>query len=218
MLIRKSNSGNSAHVDAVQPGSAAQAAGFKPGDLVLTINGEKIKSFSDIQRIVGISEGAPLVIEVKRDNAQVTLRAVPQLAELKDNLGNIQRLRMLGISNSSNSYAVIDVASGKRLFPVGDQVFRSAAGALSRDGQLVYTANFGAVVQWQIDGGSRARECRIGQNNVSDMVASVDVDRLVVADQGGTVWLLDPVSCEAKKTSIVTITKAMQSILLRSET
>jgi regulator of sigma E protease len=56
----------SARVDTVQPGSAAQAAGFKPGDLVLTINGEKIESFSDMQRIVSISAGESLAIEVER--------------------------------------------------------------------------------------------------------------------------------------------------------
>ena len=90
----------SARVDTIQPGSAAQAAGFKPGDLVLTINGEKIESFSDMQRIVSISAGAPLLIEVERDNAQVTLKAVPQLKELKDNFGNVHRLGVLGISRS----------------------------------------------------------------------------------------------------------------------
>ncbi|HEY6700049.1 MAG TPA: RIP metalloprotease RseP [Pseudolabrys sp.] len=90
----------SARVDTVQPGSAAQTAGFKPGDLVLTINGEKIESFSDMQRIVSISAGAPLTIEVERDNAQVTLKAVPQLKELKDNFGNVHRLGVLGISRS----------------------------------------------------------------------------------------------------------------------
>jgi regulator of sigma E protease len=90
----------SARVDTIQPGSAAQAAGFKPGDLVLTINGEKIESFSDMQRIVSISAGAPLVIEVERENAQVTLKAVPQLKELKDNFGNVHRLGVLGISRS----------------------------------------------------------------------------------------------------------------------
>jgi regulator of sigma E protease len=90
----------SPHVDTVQSGSAAQAAGFKPGDLVLTINGEKIESFSDMQRVVSISAGAPLTIEVERDNAQVTLKAVPQLKEIKDNFGNVHRLGVLGISRS----------------------------------------------------------------------------------------------------------------------
>ena len=47
----------SARVDTVQPASAAEAAGFKPGDLVTAINGEKIESFSDMQRIVSISAG-----------------------------------------------------------------------------------------------------------------------------------------------------------------
>jgi regulator of sigma E protease len=90
----------SARVDTVQAGSAAQAAGFKPGDLVLTINGETIESFSDMQRIVSISAGAPLTVKVERDNAQVTLKAVPQLKEIKDNFGNVHRLGVLGISRS----------------------------------------------------------------------------------------------------------------------
>ena len=90
----------SARVDTVQAGSAAQVAGFKPGDLVLSINGEKIDSFSDMQRIVSISAGEPLTVEVERDNTQVTLKAVPQLKELKDNFGNVHRLGVLGISRS----------------------------------------------------------------------------------------------------------------------
>jgi regulator of sigma E protease len=89
-----------ARVDTVQPGSAAQTAGFKPGDLVLAINGEKIESFSDMQRIVSISAGEPLTIEVDRGGVQVALKAVPQLKELKDNFGNVHRLGVLGISRS----------------------------------------------------------------------------------------------------------------------
>src|SRR5215471_9873341 len=90
----------SARVDTVQAGSAAQAAGFQPGDLVLTINKEKIESFSDMQRIVSISAGEPLTIDVDRGGVQVTLKAVPQLKELKDNFGNVHRLGVLGISRS----------------------------------------------------------------------------------------------------------------------
>src|SRR5262249_61605111 len=90
----------SARVDTVQAGSAAEVGGFKRGDLVLPINSEKIESFSDMQRIVSISAGEPLRIEVERGNAQITLRAVPQLKELKDNFGNAHRLGVLGISRS----------------------------------------------------------------------------------------------------------------------
>jgi regulator of sigma E protease len=90
----------SARVDSVQAGSAAQAAGFQPGDLVLAINGEKIESFSDMQRIVSISAGEPLTVEVERGNALVALKAVPQLKELKDNFGNVHRIGVLGISRS----------------------------------------------------------------------------------------------------------------------
>ena len=90
----------SARVDAVQPTSAAQAAGFQPGDLVLAIDGEKIASFADMQRIVSVSAGEPLNIEVERGGVHVTLKATPQLKELKDNFGNVHKLGVLGISRS----------------------------------------------------------------------------------------------------------------------
>jgi regulator of sigma E protease len=89
-----------ARVDAVQEGSAAAAAGFKPGDLVVSIDGEKIDSFSDMQRIVSVSSGEPLKIVVERDDHPVTLTATPELRELKDNFGNVHRLGVLGISRS----------------------------------------------------------------------------------------------------------------------
>ena len=90
----------SARVDQVQPGSAAAAAGFQPGDLVLSINGEKIDSFSDMQRIVSVSSGEPLKIVVERQGVEITMRATPQLKEIKDNFGNTHRLGVLGISRS----------------------------------------------------------------------------------------------------------------------
>jgi regulator of sigma E protease len=90
----------SARVDTVQPASAAEVAGFKPGDLVTAINGEKIESFSDMQRIVSISAGETLSIDVDRGGAPITLKATPQLKELKDNFGNVHRLGVLGISRS----------------------------------------------------------------------------------------------------------------------
>ena len=89
-----------ARVDAIQDGSAAQAAGFKSGDLVVSINGSAIGSFADMQRIVSISAGEKLEVVVDRGGERVQLTAVPQMREVKDNFGNVHRLGVLGISRS----------------------------------------------------------------------------------------------------------------------
>jgi regulator of sigma E protease len=86
-----------ARVDAVEAGSAAEAAGFKPGDMVLSINGRRIGSFEEMQRIVSVSAGETLVIVVNRGGVDVTLTAVPTLREDKDVFGNVHRRGVLGI-------------------------------------------------------------------------------------------------------------------------
>ena len=90
----------SPRVDAVQPGSAAESAAFKPGDLVLTIDGRPIESFPDMQQIVSMSAGQTLVFEVERGGIRVTLKATPALKEIKDRFGNVHRQGILGITRS----------------------------------------------------------------------------------------------------------------------
>src|SRR5215831_17570282 len=60
-------------IAAVEPNSPAAAAGFKVGDLIVSIDGSKIDNFGDVQRIVNFSAGRTLMIEVRRGGASVTL-------------------------------------------------------------------------------------------------------------------------------------------------
>jgi regulator of sigma E protease len=90
----------SARVDSVQEGSAAAQAGFQSGDLVIAIDGSRIDSFNDMQRIVSTSAGRLLRVEVDRGGSRVTLQATPALREVKDSLGNVHRIGVLGISRS----------------------------------------------------------------------------------------------------------------------
>jgi regulator of sigma E protease len=90
----------SARVDTVQAGSAAAAAGFQPGDLVVAIDGHAVDSFSDMQRIVSTSAGETLNVTVEHDGMQRVLKATPALKEVKDNFGNVQRIGILGITRS----------------------------------------------------------------------------------------------------------------------
>lgn len=88
----------SARVDVVSADSAAAAAGFKPGDLVLDIDGSTISSFSDMQRIVSTSADKSLNVLVERGGVQTTLKVTPRLKEITDRFGNKHRIGLLGIS------------------------------------------------------------------------------------------------------------------------
>ncbi len=90
----------SARVDSVQPGSAAAAAGFEPGDLVVTIDGHAVDNFTQMQRIVSESAGDTLEITVQRGGAAKVLKATPALQEKKDVFGNVRRIGILGIQRS----------------------------------------------------------------------------------------------------------------------
>jgi regulator of sigma E protease len=89
-----------ARVDSVQEQSAAAAAGFQQGDVVLSIDGRTIDTFSDMQRIVATSAGKALDIVVDRKGQRLALRATPVLREVKDSFGNVHRVGVLGISRS----------------------------------------------------------------------------------------------------------------------
>src|SRR5437667_132052 len=67
----------SARVDPVVPYSAAAAAGLMPGDIVLAIDGRKIESFSDMQRLVSANAGRTLALQIDRGGVPVTLSATP---------------------------------------------------------------------------------------------------------------------------------------------
>jgi regulator of sigma E protease len=90
-----------AKVDIVNPGSAAERAGFLPGDRVISIDGQTIGSFSEMQRIVGMSPDQPLHFIVERDGKTLEITATPERKEITDNFGNVIRLGLLGIQRSA---------------------------------------------------------------------------------------------------------------------
>ena len=91
-----------AKVDIVNPGSAAERAGFKAGDRVVSIDGQAIDSFGEMQRIVGMSPNRQLHVGVEREGRQVEIVATPELKEITDNFGNTMRIGLLGIQRSAS--------------------------------------------------------------------------------------------------------------------
>jgi regulator of sigma E protease len=94
-------------VDTVTPGSAAEAAGFMPGDLIVAIDGVPVETFTDLQRIVTVSAGRPLAVTVERAGARMNLTATPELKEQTDRFGNVHRIGMLGIGRSATEADIV---------------------------------------------------------------------------------------------------------------
>ncbi len=90
-----------ARVDKIEANSAAAAAGFQVGDIVTSIDGTKIESFTDMQRIVAIRAGEKLSFTVKRGDQVVQLSGAPELREVKDPFGNVHRQGVLGITRQT---------------------------------------------------------------------------------------------------------------------
>jgi regulator of sigma E protease len=91
-------------VDSVAADSAAAAAGFAPGDLVVAIDHTPVESFEDMQRIVQASAEQPLGFEVIRDRKIVAIVATPRLRDLTTPFGTT-RVGVLGIQARSTPEA-----------------------------------------------------------------------------------------------------------------
>jgi regulator of sigma E protease len=89
-----------ARVDVVTPGSAAERAGFKAGDVVLKAAGQKIESFFDLKQIVAMRANAPTAFEIDRSGQILEIEATPVRQSSTDQFGGIQKVGALGLQNS----------------------------------------------------------------------------------------------------------------------
>ncbi|MGL5362705.1 MAG: RIP metalloprotease RseP [Bosea sp. (in: a-proteobacteria)] len=89
-------------VEQVVAGSAAERAGFLKGDLITAIGDRKIKSFSEMQRVISTRPGERLSVAVDRDGKATVLEVTPDLREISSVLGK-QRVGMIGIQASRNA-------------------------------------------------------------------------------------------------------------------
>jgi len=126
-------------VDAIQPDSVAASAGFKVGDVVISIDGSALENFADMQRIVSTNAGSELVFRVKRDGSLITLSAKPALKEVKDLFGNNHRIGVLGIQyNAQPSDPKTASVGFLEAFKIGvEQVWFIIAGTFKFVGSLL---------------------------------------------------------------------------------
>jgi regulator of sigma E protease len=91
-----------ARIGRVEVNSPAAAAGFAPGDLVKSVDGDPIGSFEGLQEATLMSTGLPMTFVVERDGRDVELMATPRVSVVDQGVFGKRRMGHLGLASSAS--------------------------------------------------------------------------------------------------------------------
>ena len=151
-------------VSSVNPGSAADEAGLRPNDRVLSIDGEAVASWEAMTEAVRESNGRPLAVVVERGGALDTVNVTPREAGGSYVLGVISdpnvvgsKLRDLGLGESASLGAEQTVGMLGMYFGFvgklvsGRESFReNVGGPVMIAKQAKEAADIGGIAFWNI--------------------------------------------------------------------
>ena len=103
--------------------SPAQRAGFIKGDIVASLNGIEIQSWTELKDIVRDKTGMPLSVVVKRDGKYMKLTVVPEETTIKNEFGEDVKSSLIGIV-ASGSQGKIELAPGEAIIEGFRETYR----------------------------------------------------------------------------------------------
>jgi len=93
-----------ARITKVNPDSVAAAAGFQPGDVFVKIDGLKVERFEEVQGLVRVHPGLPIVVVVERQGREVTIPVTPGIESFTDALGDEHKIGLLGVQGTEKEF------------------------------------------------------------------------------------------------------------------
>ena len=126
-------------VSEVRENSAAAAAGVMPGDRMVAIDGEKVVTFEDVRRYVGIRPGTQITVTVERDGQALSLPMVPTRTETTDQFGNKMELGIIGIvtDQTRGNFRHVEYSPGEALAEGVRETGHIVTGTFNYIGNLV---------------------------------------------------------------------------------
>jgi regulator of sigma E protease len=77
--------------------SAAREAGFRLGDRIVAIDGERMASFRDVQRKIWLYPNTSLAVTLERAGGRLTIPVTTRSTEVRDQFGNPSTIGLIGI-------------------------------------------------------------------------------------------------------------------------
>jgi regulator of sigma E protease len=127
-----------AEVGEVQPDSPAAAAGLLPGDRIVSVAGQEIESFEDLQKLVRDSAEEQLRFVLDRGGERVETTVTPELSQITDRFGNEHRVGLIGVTRTGVEF----VRSNPLLAPFQavSETFELITGTLGALGEMIIGA------------------------------------------------------------------------------
>ena len=178
-------------IDEVVAGGPAERAGFKPGDLVVAIDGRPIDSLQDMQRIVATNAEHALAFEVERGGLRVTLMATPDRRDQPDGYGGNVRIGDLGVRRvlpPKILEVIPDQPAARAGFQTGDVIVAIDGNQITnfQEMQQIVSTSPDKALRFDVDRGGRRVSLTVvpeGKDRVGDAGTSVRTG--VIGVRGG---------------------------------
>jgi regulator of sigma E protease len=119
----------------VTAGGAAAVAGIEPGDRIVAIDGEPVRSFGDLQDLVSGRAGEPMGVEVLRDGKSLDFDLV--VGAVTEGGKTLGRLGIESTANIRDYYYLLQYGPLESIRPALQRMWRSAAFTVNMLGRMV---------------------------------------------------------------------------------
>jgi regulator of sigma E protease len=126
-------------INEVQKNSPAMKAGLKNNDIIISIDGNKVKSIMEVSKFIMMSTDEFIDFTVNRSNQKLTFKVKPDIVAGEDNLGNKINKRMVGIKLGAYNNKINHVKLGpsKAIYHAIAEVYYVSTSSLKYLGSMI---------------------------------------------------------------------------------
>jgi len=126
-------------INEVQKDSPAMTAGLKNNDIIVSIDGNKVKSIMEVSKFIMMSTDEFINFTINRYDQNLSFKVKPNIVESEDNLGNKVNKRMVGIKLGAYNNEVnhIKLGPAKALFYAVNEVYYVCVSSLKYIGSMI---------------------------------------------------------------------------------
>ncbi len=126
-------------INEVQKDSPAMMAGLKNNDIIVSIDGNKVKSIMEVSKFIMMSTDEFVDFSVLRSNQNLNFKVKPNIVQGEDNLGNKINKRIVGIKLGAYNNEINHVKLGplKAIFYSVNEVYYVSKSSLKYLGSII---------------------------------------------------------------------------------